>query len=196
MSEGFGFEHENLSASSMGTPTIRSRPDNVVASVFDRGGPERNDRRRQDREYTQEGETIASIARSVGVSEPTVRKYARMEDFSPEPPRCFRQESCEHFDGRVPALSGGGSAPPPRCLEGHLPAHLLLEDARRRVARQSEVFRGRDALDAAEGAHRSQTSQRLVQKGGSSPIGHFTPAALEAAIANSSRVIVRSLSPA
>ena len=33
------------------------------------------------------GESIASIARAVGVSEPTARKYARMEDLSPEPPR-------------------------------------------------------------------------------------------------------------
>lgn len=33
------------------------------------------------------GEPIASIARHVGVSEPTVRKYARMVDLSPEQPR-------------------------------------------------------------------------------------------------------------
>ena len=33
------------------------------------------------------GEPIASIARAVGVSEPTARKYARMEDLSPEPPK-------------------------------------------------------------------------------------------------------------
>ena len=33
------------------------------------------------------GEPIAAIARAVGVSEPTARKYARMDDLSPEPPR-------------------------------------------------------------------------------------------------------------
>ncbi|WP_371683369.1 hypothetical protein [Olsenella sp. Marseille-P4559] len=33
------------------------------------------------------GEPIAAIARAVGVSEPTARKYARMGDLSPEPPR-------------------------------------------------------------------------------------------------------------
>lgn len=39
------------------------------------------------------GEPIASIARAVGVSEPTARKYARMEDLSPEPPRRKEPES-------------------------------------------------------------------------------------------------------
>ena len=39
------------------------------------------------------GEPIASIARAVGASEPTVRKYARMEDLSPEPPRRREPES-------------------------------------------------------------------------------------------------------
>lgn len=39
------------------------------------------------------GESIASIARAVGASEPTVRKRARMEDLSPEPPRRREHES-------------------------------------------------------------------------------------------------------
>lgn len=39
------------------------------------------------------GEPIASIARAVGASEPTVGKYARMEDLSPEPPRRREHES-------------------------------------------------------------------------------------------------------
>ena len=39
------------------------------------------------------GEPIASIARAVGVSEPTARKYARMEDLSPEPPKRKEPES-------------------------------------------------------------------------------------------------------
>ena len=39
------------------------------------------------------GESIASIARAVGASEPTVGKYARMEDLSPEPPRRREHES-------------------------------------------------------------------------------------------------------
>ena len=36
---------------------------------------------------------MASIARAVGVSEPTARKYARMEDLSPEPPKRKEPES-------------------------------------------------------------------------------------------------------
>ena len=39
------------------------------------------------------GEPIASIARAVGASEPTARKYARMKDLSPEPPRRREPES-------------------------------------------------------------------------------------------------------
>ena len=39
------------------------------------------------------GEPIASIARAAGVSEPTARKYARMEDLSPEPPKRKEPES-------------------------------------------------------------------------------------------------------
>lgn len=39
------------------------------------------------RRRARRGEPIASIARAVGVSEPTARKYARADDLSPEPPR-------------------------------------------------------------------------------------------------------------
>ena len=39
------------------------------------------------RKRARDGEPIAAIARALGVSEPTVRKYARMEDLSPGPPR-------------------------------------------------------------------------------------------------------------
>ena len=39
------------------------------------------------RKRARGGESIASIARAVGASEPTVRKRARMEGLSPEPPR-------------------------------------------------------------------------------------------------------------
>ena len=39
------------------------------------------------RKRARGGESIASIARAVGAAEPTVRKRARMEDLSPEPPR-------------------------------------------------------------------------------------------------------------
>ena len=45
------------------------------------------------RRRARRGEAIASIARAVGVSEPTARKYARMEDLSPEPPRRREPES-------------------------------------------------------------------------------------------------------
>ena len=39
------------------------------------------------------GEPTASIARAAGVSEPTARKCARMEDLSPEPPKRKDPES-------------------------------------------------------------------------------------------------------
>ena len=39
------------------------------------------------------GEPTASIARAAGVSEPTARKCARMDDLSPEPPRRRKPES-------------------------------------------------------------------------------------------------------
>jgi hypothetical protein len=39
------------------------------------------------------GEPIASIARHIGVSEPTAGKYARMVDLSPEPPSTGQPES-------------------------------------------------------------------------------------------------------
>lgn len=45
------------------------------------------------RKRARGGESIASIARAVGASEPTVGKYARMEDLSPEPPRRREHES-------------------------------------------------------------------------------------------------------
>lgn len=37
----------------------------------------------QIRSLWRQGETVAAIAREVGVSEPTARKYLKMEDFSP-----------------------------------------------------------------------------------------------------------------
>ena len=45
------------------------------------------------RRRARAGEPVASIARHVGVSEPTVRKHARMADLSPEPPSVRRLES-------------------------------------------------------------------------------------------------------
>ena len=45
------------------------------------------------RRRARRGEAIAAIARAVGVSEPTARKYARMDDLSPEPPRRRKPES-------------------------------------------------------------------------------------------------------
>ena len=44
------------------------------------------------RRRARAGEPVASIARHVGVSEPTVRKYARMVDLSPEPPSVRRDD--------------------------------------------------------------------------------------------------------
>ena len=38
------------------------------------------------RSLGRSGESVAGISRRTGVSEPTVRKYLRAEDFSPKPP--------------------------------------------------------------------------------------------------------------
>jgi len=45
------------------------------------------------RRRARRGEPIASIARALVVSEPTARKYARMEDLSPESPRRRQPDS-------------------------------------------------------------------------------------------------------
>ena len=45
------------------------------------------------RKRARGGEPIASIARAVGASEPTVRKRAGMKDLSPGPPRRRGPES-------------------------------------------------------------------------------------------------------
>lgn len=45
------------------------------------------------RRRARAGEPVASIVRHVGVSEPTVRKHARMAGLSPEPPSVRRPES-------------------------------------------------------------------------------------------------------
>lgn len=75
----------------MGTPTIPRLAKHVVASVCDarRAGGETIgvDKTGGMRRRARRGEPIAAIARAVGVSEPTAKKYARMDDLSPEPPR-------------------------------------------------------------------------------------------------------------
>lgn len=45
------------------------------------------------RKLARKGETVASIARKTGVSEPTVRKYRDMADLSPKAPENRKQES-------------------------------------------------------------------------------------------------------
>ena len=40
-----------------------------------------------------DGDSVAEIAREEGVSEPTVRKYRDMEDFSPQPAK-YVQHRC------------------------------------------------------------------------------------------------------
>lgn len=51
------------------------------------------DRIEDIRRRGRRGETVAGIARATGVSEPTVRKYLRAGDLSPEPPRRRVSES-------------------------------------------------------------------------------------------------------
>jgi hypothetical protein len=81
----------------MGTPTIPKLVQHVVASVCDvrraRGEMAGVDKTGDMRRRARRGEPIAAIARAVGVSEPTARKYARMDDLSPEPPRRKEPES-------------------------------------------------------------------------------------------------------
>ena len=57
-------------------------------------------RRRRSR-----GESIASISRNTGVSEPTVRKYLRMEDLSPSRPgrRIAESELLEPYEATIDA---------------------------------------------------------------------------------------------
>lgn len=65
-SGSFGPERETLSVLSMGTPTIRNRPNNVVASVYDVRGQRGMigvDRIGDIRKRARGGESIASIAR-------------------------------------------------------------------------------------------------------------------------------------
>ena len=62
------------------------------------------------RKRARGGEPIASIARAVGASEPTVRKYARMKDLSPEPPRRREPESevLAPYEGTIDCLCQAG----------------------------------------------------------------------------------------
>ena len=68
------------------------------------------------RKRARGGEPIASIARAVGASEPTVRKRAGMKDLSPEPPRRRGPESEvlapyeETVDSRLAATAGTGAS--------------------------------------------------------------------------------------
>ena len=95
----------------MSASTTRGRPDNVVASACDvrrvRGEMIGVDKTGDMRRRARRGEPIAAIARAAGVSEPTARKYARMEDLSPEPPRRRKPGSevlapCEGITGLGP----------------------------------------------------------------------------------------------
>ena len=54
------------------------------------------------RQLRRNGDSIASIARKVGVSEPTVRKYLKMEDLSPRPP--VRRKRTSVIDEWVPLI--------------------------------------------------------------------------------------------
>ena len=54
------------------------------------------------RQLRRNGESIASIARKVGVSEPTVRKYLEAGDLSPKPP--VRKRRASAIDEYVPAI--------------------------------------------------------------------------------------------
>ena len=57
------------------------------------------DRMEDIRKRARGGESIASIARAVGASEPTVGKHVRMEDLSPEPPRRREHDAGQRVHG-------------------------------------------------------------------------------------------------
>lgn len=92
-----------LSALSMGAPTTRNLPNSVVAATYDvgraNGGMIRMDKIGDIRKRARGGESIASIARAVGASGPTVRKRARMEGLSPEPPRRREPDAGQRVHG-------------------------------------------------------------------------------------------------
>ena len=54
------------------------------------------------REMRRDGLTIAEISRRAGVSEPTVRKYLRRDDFSPRPP--LRRQAASILDPYKPTI--------------------------------------------------------------------------------------------
>ena len=91
----------------MGTPTIPRLAQHVVASVCDvrraRGEMIGVDKIEDIRRRRSRGESIASISRNTGVSEPTVRKYLRMEDLSPSRPgrRIAESELLEPYEATI-----------------------------------------------------------------------------------------------
>ena len=113
------------------------------------------------RKRARGGEPIASIARAVGASEPTVRKYARMEDLSPEPPEAAR--------ARRRAASARGL--PLRYVQGRLAGGLLALGA---VARLGGLL-GR----APPGLVLAIPANRLREAGGEVGMGRL-PAQLAA----------------
>ena len=58
------------------------------------------------RRLRMEGESIASIARNAGVSEPTVRKYLRPRDMSPSLPVKEKAAVCGWIDKRASSTAG------------------------------------------------------------------------------------------
>lgn len=113
------------------------------------------------RKRARGGEPIASIARAVGASEPTVGKYARMEDLSPEPPRRREPESevlapyeetvdpwldddCRNWRKRRHAATR--ACVRPRDEEGYAGSHPAARRHPRR--RREEMARERERRDA------------------------------------------------
>lgn len=107
------------------------------------------------------GEPIASIARAVGASEPTARKYARMKDLSPEPPRRREPESevLAPYEGTVDSWldddrrnwrkrrhTAARAYVRLRDEEGHTGGHSTAQRYVRR--RREEMARERDRRDA------------------------------------------------
>ena len=113
------------------------------------------------RKRARGGEPIASIARAVGASEPTVRRRARMKDLSPEPPRRRGPESevlapyeetagsrldDDRGNRRKRRHTATRACARPRDEEGHTGSHPTVRRCVKR--RREEMARERDRRDA------------------------------------------------
>lgn len=88
-----GLELAGLGMQPLRPPSVPTLPGVRISGEEGKRGTVGVNKIEDIRRRARAGEPVASIARHVGVSEPTVRKHARMADLSPEPPSVRRLES-------------------------------------------------------------------------------------------------------